>query len=58
MLAELVKAMEDAAQKRGRHAAVSFNRSQAVLQVRFPAELPQEAAAEEEANEGEACPET
>ena len=58
VLAELVKALEEAAQKRGRHAAVSFNRPQAVLQVRFPAELPREAAAEEEANEGETCPET
>ena len=53
VLMELVKALEEAAQKRNRHAAVSFNRPQAVLQVRFPAELPQEAAAEEEANEGE-----
>ena len=53
VLAELVKALEEAAQKKGRHAAVSFNRLQAVLQVRFPTELPQEAAAEEEANEGE-----
>lgn len=53
VLMELVKALEDTAQKRNRHAAVSFNRPQAVLQVRFPAELPQEAAAEEEANEGE-----
>ena len=52
MLAELVKALEEAAQKRGRHAAVSFNRPQAVLQVRFPTELPDEAT-EEEANEGE-----
>ena len=53
VLMELVKALENAAQKRNRHAAVSFNRPQAVLQVRFPAELPQEAVAEEEANEGE-----
>ena len=52
VLAELVKALEEAAQKRGRHAAVSFNRSQAVLQVHFPTELPGEAA-EEDANEGE-----
>lgn len=52
VLTALVKALEEAAQKRGRHAAVSFNRSQAVLQVRFPTELPGEAA-EEEANEGE-----
>ena len=47
------KTYEEAAQKRNRHAAVSFNRPQAVLQVHFPAELPQEAAAEEDANEGE-----
>ena len=52
VLVELVQALEEAAQKRGRHAAVSFNRPQAVLQVRFPTELPGEAA-EEEANEGE-----
>ena len=42
------KALEEAAQKRNRHAAVSYNRPQAVLQVHFPAKLPQEAAAEEE----------
>ena len=53
ILVQLVQAMEEAAQKKGRHAAVSFNRAQAVLQVHFHAELPQEAAAEEEANEGE-----
>ena len=53
VLVQLVQALEEAAQKRNRHAAVSFNRPQAVLQVRFPAELPQEAAAEEDANEGE-----
>lgn len=53
VLMELVKALEEAAQKRNRHAAVSFNRPQAVLQIHFPAELPREAAAEEEANEGE-----
>ena len=52
VLAELVQALEEAAQKRGRHAAVSFNRPQAVLQARFPTELPGEAA-EEDANEGE-----
>ena len=53
ILVQLVQALEEAAQKRNRHAAVSFNRSQAVLQVHFPVELPQESAAEEEANEGE-----
>ena len=53
VLIQLVQALEEAAQKRNRHAAVSYNRPQAVLQVHFPAKLPQEAAAEEEANEGE-----
>ena len=52
VLVQLVQALEEAAQKKGRHAAVSFNRSQAVLQVHFPTELPGEAA-EEDANEGE-----
>ena len=53
VLIQLVQALEEAAQKRNRHAAVSYNRPQAVLQVHFPAKLPQEAAAEEGANEGE-----
>ena len=54
VLEELVAALEEAAQKRGRHAAVSFNRAQAVLYVRFPAELPgTETLSEEDANEGE-----
>ena len=53
VLIQLIQALEEAAQKRNRHAAVSYNRPQAVLQVHFPAKLPQEAAAEEEANEGE-----
>ena len=53
VLIQLVQALEEAAQKRNRPAAVSYNRPQAVLQVHFPAKLPQEAAAEEEANEGE-----
>ena len=53
VLIQLVQALEEAAQKRNRHAAVSYNRPQAVLQVHFPAKLPQEAAAEEEANEAE-----
>ena len=53
VLVQLVQALEGAAQTLNRHAAVSYNRPQAVLQVHFPAELPQEAAAEEEANEGE-----
>ena len=52
VLVQLVQALEESAQKRNRHAAVSFNRPQAVLQVHFPTELPGEAA-EEDANEGE-----
>ena len=54
VLAELTAALEAAAQSRGRHAAVSFNYPQAVLQVRFPKELPSAAPIQEEANEGEA----
>ena len=51
ILTELITALEEAAQKKGRHAAVSFNRPQAVLYVTFPTELPGEAT-EEEADEG------
>ena len=50
---ELVKALEEAAQQKGKHAAVSFNRAQAVLYARFLTELPPAAPEEEEANEGE-----
>ena len=53
VLMELVKALEETAQKKGKHAAVSFNHAQAVLHVTFPAELPQEAPVAEDANEGE-----
>ena len=53
VLMELVKALEETAQKKGRHAAVSFNHPQAVLCARFPAELPQEDPVAENANEGE-----
>ncbi len=51
VLAQLVQVLEETAQKRGRHAAVSFNWPQAVLQVSFPTEC-REAVAQE-ANEGE-----
>ncbi len=54
VLGELVRALEETAQTRGRHAAVSFNYPQAVLSVRFPAELPREELVAQEANEGEA----
>jgi len=53
VLQELVKALEETAQKKGKHAVVSFNFPQAVLCARFPAELPNESLQEEEANEGE-----
>ncbi len=53
VLSELVKALEETAQKKGKHAAVSFNWAQAVLCARFPSELPREDAVAEEANEGE-----
>ena len=53
ILTYLVKALEETAQKKGKHAAVSFNHPQAVLYVRFPAELPQEEPMAEQANEGE-----
>ena len=53
VLMELVQALEQAAQQKGRHAAVSFNHAQAVLYARFPADLPQEEPVAEEANEGE-----
>ena len=53
VLTELIRVLEETAQKKGKHAAVSFNRAQAVLSVRFLAELPAAVSEEEEANEGE-----
>ncbi len=53
VLLELVQALEAAAQQKSRHAAISYNFPQAVLCVRFPAELPTTEAVEEIANEGE-----
>ena len=53
VLKDLVKALEETAQKKGKHAALSFNPTQSVLFARFLAELPQEEAVAEEANEGE-----
>lgn len=50
ILLELVKALEETAQTRGRHAAVSYNYPQAVLCVRFPRELPQEELVAQEAD--------
>ena len=53
VLKELVRALEDAAQKKGKHAALSFNSAQAVLFARFPSELPNDEPVAEDANEGE-----
>ena len=53
VLAELIDVLEKAAEQKGRHAAVSLNWPQAVLQVSFPERLPEEAFAVENANEGE-----
>ena len=53
VLKELVKALEDTAQKKGKHAALSFNPAQAVVYARFPAELPTDEPVAEDANEGE-----
>lgn len=57
VLNDLVKALEETARKKGKHAAISFNFAQAVLCVRFPTEFPQEEPVEEDANEGEQYPE-
>ena len=56
VLARLVTELEEAARQKGRHAAVSLNWPQAVLQVRFPRETPAREVVAEEANEGESCP--
>ena len=53
VLAQLVKALEQAAQQRGRHAVISYNRAQSVLCAQFSAELPGREPTEEDANEGE-----
>ena len=53
ILAELVRTLEEAAQKRGRHAAISYNYPQAVLCVQFPKELPREELVAQEADEAE-----
>ena len=53
VIKDLLEALEAEAQKKDRHAALSFNRWQAVVHVTFPKELPTEVSHEEEANEGE-----
>ena len=51
--AELAALLEEAAARKGRHAAIRLNRPQAVLEVRFQEAPPAEACTAQEANEGE-----
>lgn len=53
VLRELLLGLEQAAQQKGRHAAVSLNWPQAVLLVRFPEQAPEQEVISEEANEAE-----
>ena len=53
VLGELAALLEEAAARKGRHAAIRLNRPQAVLEVRFPEAPPAEACTAQEANEGE-----
>ena len=53
ILAELLELLEQEAQKKGRHARISINWPQAVLQLSFPQEAPADVCVEEDANEGE-----
>ena len=53
MLGELAALLEEAAARKGRHAAIRLNRPQAVLEVRFQEAPPAEACTAQEANEGE-----
>lgn len=53
VLAELLQLIEEEAVKKERHAKVSLNWPQAVLQVTFEKELEGEQFRLEEANEGE-----
>ena len=55
VLKELLALMEQAAAQRGKHAAVSLNWPQAVLQVSFRDAEPARELVVEEANEGERC---
>ena len=52
ILAQL-ELLEQEAQKKGRHARISINWPQAVLQLSFPQEAPADVCVEEDANEGE-----
>lgn len=56
VLLDLTALLEQEAARKGKHAAVSFNWPQAVIQVRFVETLPQAEPRQEEANEGEQYP--
>lgn len=56
VLLDLTAMLEQEAARKGKHAAVSFNWPQAVIQVRFVETLPQAEPRQEEANEGEQYP--
>ena len=51
--AELAALLDEAAARKGRHAAIRLNRPQAVLEVHFQEAPPAEACTAQEANEGE-----
>ena len=53
VLGELAALLEEAAARKGRHAAIRLNRPQAVLEVHFQEAPPAEACTAQEANEGE-----
>lgn len=53
VLRDLLQILEEEAKKKGKHAYVSLNWSQAVLQVTFKEQLVEEQVVIEEANEGE-----
>ena len=52
-LTQLAALLEEAAARKGRHAAIRLNRPQAVLEVHFQEAPPAEACTAQEANEGE-----
>lgn len=53
VLSEILKVLEQAASQKGKHAKISLNWPQGVLQTVFIEEIPQEEVVVEEANEGE-----
>lgn len=53
VLKELFEIFQEEAAKKGKYAYLSLNHAQAILQVRFSEQAPQQEIVEEEANEGE-----